>query len=102
MAALTGNQSGRFARAAVGAALACFYLALCLIRPGEMGLGDLLTELGWRSPQPADVTERCCFPSLRAVSGARHPTVAVLDVFLYDRQVGERGGHRWGNPGCGM
>lgn len=40
-AALTGHQPGHLARAAIGAAaLACFYLALCLIRPGEMGLGD--------------------------------------------------------------
>lgn len=38
---LTGHQPGRLARSAAGAVgLACFYLALCLIRPGEMGLGD--------------------------------------------------------------
>ncbi len=40
-AALTGHQPGHLARAAIGAAaLACFYLLLWLIRPGEMGLGD--------------------------------------------------------------
>lgn len=40
-AAFAGHEPGRLARAAVGAAaLTCFYLALCLIRPGEMGLGE--------------------------------------------------------------
>ncbi|MDQ2811178.1 MAG: A24 family peptidase [Actinomycetota bacterium] len=53
-AALTGHQPGHLARAAIGAAaLACFYLLLWLIRPGEMGLGDAKTAasiglvLGW-------------------------------------------------------
>lgn len=56
VAALTGHQPGHLARAAIGvAALACFYLALCLIRPGEMGLGDAKLAasiglvLGWIS-----------------------------------------------------
>jgi hypothetical protein len=41
VAALAGHHSGRLTHAAIGAAaLACFYIALCLIRPGEMGLGD--------------------------------------------------------------
>lgn len=41
VAALTGHEPGLLVRAAIGAAaLACFYLILCLIRPGEMGLGD--------------------------------------------------------------
>lgn len=71
VAALTGGHPGQLARAAIGAAaLAGFYLALFVIRPSGMGLGDLLTELRRRSPQAAGVTERCCFPSLRAVSGA--------------------------------
>jgi leader peptidase (prepilin peptidase)/N-methyltransferase len=71
LAAATGHQLGHLGRAAIGAAvLGCFYLLLWLIRPGGMGLGDLLTKLRRRSPQAADVTERGCFPSLRAMSGA--------------------------------
>ena len=57
-AALTAHQPGHLARAAIGAAaLACFYLVLCLIRPGEMGLGDaklaatIGLALGWTSWQ---------------------------------------------------
>jgi leader peptidase (prepilin peptidase) / N-methyltransferase len=42
VAALTSHQPGQLGRAAIGAAaLACFYLALSLIRPGGMGLGDV-------------------------------------------------------------
>ncbi len=58
VAALAGHQPGRLARAAIGAAiLACFYLALWLIRPDGMGLGDaklaasLGLVLGWTSWQ---------------------------------------------------
>jgi leader peptidase (prepilin peptidase)/N-methyltransferase len=58
VAALTGHQPGRLARAATGAAiLACFYLALWLIRPDGMGLGDAKLAasiglvLGWTSWQ---------------------------------------------------
>ena len=41
VAALTSHQPGHLGRAAIGAAaLACFYLALSVIRPGSMGLGD--------------------------------------------------------------
>jgi leader peptidase (prepilin peptidase) / N-methyltransferase len=58
VAALTAHQPDRLARAAIGgAALACFYLALYLLRPGQMGLGDakiaatLGLVLGWTSWQ---------------------------------------------------
>ena len=58
VAALSGHQPGRLARAAIGAAiLACFYLALWLIRPDGMGLGDAKLAasiglvLGWTSWQ---------------------------------------------------
>jgi leader peptidase (prepilin peptidase) / N-methyltransferase len=41
VAALTSHQPGHLGRAAIGAAaLACFYLALSVFRPGGMGLGD--------------------------------------------------------------
>jgi leader peptidase (prepilin peptidase) / N-methyltransferase len=59
VAALTGHQPGHLGRAVVGAvALACFYLALAVIRPGGMGLGDaklaasvgaVLAWIGWQA-----------------------------------------------------
>ncbi len=59
VAALVGHQPGHLGRAAVGAvALACFYLALSVIRPGDMGLGDaklaagvgaVLAWIGWQA-----------------------------------------------------
>jgi leader peptidase (prepilin peptidase) / N-methyltransferase len=58
VAALTGHQLGHLGQAAIGAAaLACFYLALSVIRPAGMGLGDAKlaasagTVLGWISWQ---------------------------------------------------
>ena len=50
--------------------LGAFYLFLAFIYPAGIGWGYLLTELSRRSPQAVDVTERGCFPSLRAVSSA--------------------------------
>jgi leader peptidase (prepilin peptidase) / N-methyltransferase len=56
--ALTGHQPGHLGRAAIGAvALAGFYLALSVIRPGDLGLGDaklaastgaVLGWIGWQ------------------------------------------------------
>lgn len=69
--ALTAGELGRLARAAAGgAALASFYLVVCLIRPGEMGLGDLLTELLRRVPQAAGVSKLGCLPRSWAENGA--------------------------------
>lgn len=58
VAALTGHQPGHLARAAIGAAaLTGFYLALWLIRPQSIGLGDAKIAastglaLGWTSWQ---------------------------------------------------
>lgn len=69
-AALAGGHPGQLARAGIGAAaLGGWYLALFLARPAGLGLGDLLTELRRHFPRAADVTERGCFPSLRAGSG---------------------------------
>jgi len=60
----SGGHPGQLGRAVIAAAALCgFYLALFIVRPSGMGLGDLLTELSRRSPQAADVTERCCFPA---------------------------------------
>lgn len=68
--AALGHDAAPLLRAlAGGTILGVFYLALAVARPTGLGGGDLLTELRRRSRQAADVTERCCFPSLGAVSG---------------------------------
>jgi len=76
VAALAGHQPGRLARAAAGATiLACFYLALWLIRPDGMGLGDaklaasIGLALGWTSWQ-ALLTGTFAGFTLAAVYGA--------------------------------
>jgi leader peptidase (prepilin peptidase)/N-methyltransferase len=66
VAALTGHQPGRLGQAAIGAAaLACFYLALSVIRPDGMGLGDVklaasvgavLAWISWRALLTGTVT----------------------------------------------
>ncbi|HUY48171.1 MAG TPA: A24 family peptidase [Streptosporangiaceae bacterium] len=82
VAALTSHQPGHLGRAAIGAAaLACFYLALSLIRPGGMGLGDVKlaagvgAALGWTGWQ-ALLTGTFAAFALAAVYGgvllARH------------------------------
>ena len=103
-AALAGHQPGYLARAAIGAAaLACFYLALLLIRPGGIGLGDLLTELRRRSPEAAERNGAWLFPQLegreRCLGVPQSWSWMCSPVIV--RSASMRG-HRWGNPGCGM
>jgi leader peptidase (prepilin peptidase) / N-methyltransferase len=103
-AALAGHQPDRLARAAIGAAaLACFYLALCLLRPGQMGLGDLLTELRRRSPQAAERNGAWLFPQLegreRCLGVPQSWSWMCSPMTVRSASVG---GHRWGNRGCGM
>jgi leader peptidase (prepilin peptidase)/N-methyltransferase len=103
VAALTGHQPGRLARAAVGAAaLACFYLALCLLRPGEMGLGDLLTELRRRSSQAAGRHGTWLFSQLegreRCLDIPQFWSWMCSSITVKSASVEV---HRWG-PGCGM
>jgi len=80
-AALAEHQPGHLARAAVGAAaLACFYVALCLLRPGRMGLGDAKTAasiglvLGWAGWQALVVGTFAGF-AMAAVYGAVLPAM---------------------------
>jgi leader peptidase (prepilin peptidase)/N-methyltransferase len=59
VAALTGDHPGQLARAGIGAVVLCgFYLALFIVRPSGMGLGDVklaagvglaLGWLGWQA-----------------------------------------------------
>ena len=92
VAALAGHQPGRLARAAIGAAiLACFYLALWLIRPDGMGLGDAKLAasiglvLGWTSWQ-ALLTGTFAGFALAAVYGgvrmARHQATRTSQLPL--------------------
>jgi leader peptidase (prepilin peptidase)/N-methyltransferase len=76
VAALTSHQPGQLGRAVVGAAaLVCFYLALFVIRPGGIGLGDakLAASVGavlaWVSWQ-ALVTGTFAAFTLAAIYGA--------------------------------
>jgi leader peptidase (prepilin peptidase)/N-methyltransferase len=92
VAAITGHQPDRLARAAIGAAaLACFYLALCLLRPAQMGLGDAKIAasiglvLGWTSWQ-ALLTGTFAGFALAAVYGgvqmARHQATRTSQLPL--------------------
>jgi hypothetical protein len=105
VAALTGGgHPGQLGRAVIAAAVLCgFYLALFIVRPSGMGLGDLLTELRRRCPQAADVTERGCFPQLEG----RERCLGVPQFWSWmcspvTVRSASMGVHRWGNLGCGM
>ena len=59
------------------AVLAALYLAITLIWLGGIGFGGLSTELRRRSPQAAEVTERGCFPRLRAMGAGLDVSIAA-------------------------
>jgi leader peptidase (prepilin peptidase)/N-methyltransferase len=103
VAALTAQQPDRLARAAIAAAaLACFYLALCLIRPGEMGLGDLLT----RTTAAISAGGRCHGAWLFSQLEGRERCLRVPPSWSWmcssmTVRSASVGVHRW-DPGCGM
>jgi leader peptidase (prepilin peptidase)/N-methyltransferase len=79
LAALAGHQAGALVRAlAGGAALAAAYLALGLLRPGQLGGGDIKSRAWPGSPWPG-WAGRSCWPG--PASGSCSPRWSAWDCW---------------------